>query len=219
MQAVPGAFGNEAAGGVATLQIEGTLRLPGCVERQIVGPAIERRRLLLQEQIEVVSGELVAQEILHLGRLLDLAPVAVEVDEGLIASSLGTENLAFDLLNLDGQNLSLVRPFVETALPSGFRQIKSGSGAGNIGERVDDPSHSLQAIRRSWSSDGQLRVDERRSTKTGERREKLPALPQTLRRTLRSICWLLAADADYGEVLILDLVVDQSARTGRISWL
>ena len=115
VQIVPGAVGDEAAGGVAPLDIERPLCLPGRVQRQVICPAVERQCLLLQEQVEVVRGELVPEEVLDLRRLLHLPAVAVQVGEGLVAAPLGAENLAFRLLDLDRQHLRLVVPLVQAA--------------------------------------------------------------------------------------------------------
>ena len=76
VQVVPGAVRQEMAGGMPALEVECPLRLPRGVQRQLVHPAVQRRSLLLQEQIQIVGGELVAQEILHLGGMLDLALMA-----------------------------------------------------------------------------------------------------------------------------------------------
>ena len=107
------------------LEVERPLRLPGRVQRQVIRPAVERQRLLLQEQVEVVRGELVAEEVLDLRRLLDLPLVAVQVVERLVAPPLGAEDLAFGLLDLDGQDLRLVVPLVQAAQPAGVGLVQA----------------------------------------------------------------------------------------------
>ena len=85
---------------------------------------MERRRLLLQEQIQLVVRELVAQEVLHLLRLLDLPLMIVQFLQRDVAAPLGRQNLALDLLDLDVEDLDLVNPFLEPARPARLRQIE-----------------------------------------------------------------------------------------------
>ena len=50
----------------SAFEVEGAFGLARRVERQLVHPVMERRRLFLQAQIQLVVRELVAQEVLHL---------------------------------------------------------------------------------------------------------------------------------------------------------
>ena len=129
VQVVPGAVGQEMAGGVAALEIERVLRLPRGVERQLVHPAMQRRSFLLQVDIQLGGGELVAQEILHLGGVLDLPLMRVEILERFAAAALCGQDLALDLLDLDRQDVDLVVPFLQPPRPAGLGEFETGGGA------------------------------------------------------------------------------------------
>jgi hypothetical protein len=122
VEAVPGGRRDEAVGGVATLVVEGLLGLAGSVQGQLVHLVVEGGRLLLQEQVQLVAGELVPQEVVHLARLLDLTLMVVELTQGDVAAALGGQDLPLDLLQLQVEHLHLMTPLLLTPLPGRLGQ-------------------------------------------------------------------------------------------------
>src|SRR5271157_5940466 len=96
----------------------------------------------------------------------------IQVLQGLITPSLGTQDLSFDLLDLDDENLDLMIPFIQSPLPAGFCQFQSGRGSGDGGKAIHDASGNTKHLG-EWLSDGKLNVEQRRTTKPGHTRERI----------------------------------------------
>ena len=104
-------------------------------QRQLVHLAMQRGGFLLQPQVQVGGGELVAQEVLHLGRVLDLPLLVVQFLQRLVPAPLRAEDLELDLLDLDRQHLHLVEPLVASGAASRPRSASSaGGGALDVGD-------------------------------------------------------------------------------------
>ena len=138
VKVVPGVGGQETSGQMTAFEVERALGLPRRMQRKVVGLMVQRRRFALQEQIKFVAGELVAEEILQLRGLLHLPVMAVDLSQHLVAAALGAENLAFDLLDLDRQDLGLMVPIDQPACPTRLRDIEAGILAGDGRGIVDD---------------------------------------------------------------------------------
>ena len=121
---VPMVTTNERPGCMAALKIEGSFSLVGFPTGEFIHLTIEIRRLLLEEQLDRVICELVAQQVESLGCLLDLLLLDVELAERQIAPPFGSKNLQFSLLYLDIRNLYLVNPVLQPTIPTGFGQIR-----------------------------------------------------------------------------------------------
>ena len=78
---------------MAALKVEGMLRLNRGTMRQLVHAGVHGRGFFLELEVEIGGGELVAQKIKHLGRMLDLALLVVEFLHGLVAAAVQGENL------------------------------------------------------------------------------------------------------------------------------
>src|SRR5262245_27835693 len=105
---------------------------------------MERRRLFLQVQIELVVRELVAKEVLHVPRLLHLPLMIVEFLQRDVAASFGPENLALEAVNLDIEDLDLVNPLLEPARPARLREIDAAVLRRNVGHRMRDTRDGLE---------------------------------------------------------------------------
>jgi hypothetical protein len=122
VEVVPYFFGNEPPRGMAALEVERALRFLGGAIRHLVDRAVERRPFFLQEQVEIRRGELVAQKVQKVGRVLNPSLLAVQLLHSLVSRSLGAQGLQLHLMNLNRQRLHLVEPFHGPALPSGLRR-------------------------------------------------------------------------------------------------
>jgi hypothetical protein len=80
------------------------LRLQRGTVGQFVHLAVQTRGLPLQPEIQLGCSEFVAQEVQHLGRVLDLPLLVVELLHRLVAAPMRTLDLEFHLLDLDRQH-------------------------------------------------------------------------------------------------------------------
>ncbi len=103
-------------------QLERPLRLARPAPCDLEHLVVQRRDLLLQEQIERVIRELVAQEVLHLRGLLLLLRQVVQLAQRGIALALRAQNLPLDLLDLDVEHGDLENPVGLAAIPSALGQ-------------------------------------------------------------------------------------------------
>ena len=146
VQVCPRLVGDEPPGGVAALEVEGALGLPRRPQRELVHLAVQRGRLLLQEQVEVVVGELVAQEVEHLARLLDLPLVVVQLVQRLVAAPLGAEDLAVRSARSRSAAPASGGATRRAALPAGVGLIHPAVVLSISAELLHDPGDRLEHV-------------------------------------------------------------------------
>ena len=83
-------------------------------------------------------------KIQHLGCLLDLPLLDVELAQLLVPAAFRAKDLQLGLLDLDVEDLDLVAPVLQAPVPSAFGQIKRAVVVGDVGDRVADPSDGLE---------------------------------------------------------------------------
>ena len=140
MQIIPDAIREEVAGGMAALEIVGVLRAQRRALRELIHLAMERGGFLLEPEILLGRGKLVAQEIQHFARVLDLPLLIVELLHRLVAAPLRSQDLQLHLLDLDRQHQGLVEPVIGAALPARLGQV-DGRG---FGLHIRDRHHHLR---------------------------------------------------------------------------
>ena len=142
--------------------------------------------------------------------LLDLALLGVEFEQRLIATALGAQDLPFDLLDLDGEDLGLMDPFVSAPLPTRLCQSMPRRSTLAASARLfmtlaapanTDPSG--WPIGSCDRSAGYRRIRQCRSKKSGTRFSASPIASMML-LAARSV----GGHADHR--LVPDLVVDQT---------
>src|ERR1700722_12757370 len=97
----------------------------------------------------------------------------IQILQSLITPSLGTQDLPFDLLDLDGENLDLMIPLIQSPLPAGFCQFQSGRSSGDGGKPIHDAGGNTEHLG-EWLSDGKLNVEQRRTLPTRRQRRAAP---------------------------------------------
>ena len=105
------------------------------------------RRVFLQEEIEGVVGEFVAQGIEYFGSLFHRPLLHVDLPQDPLAPALGAENLQLCLLDLNIENFDLVDPILQTAVPTRFGEMQGPVGIGDIGDGVGDTRDGLEQPR------------------------------------------------------------------------
>ena len=68
------------------------------------------------------SRKSVAQEVQRLCCMLDLPVLDVQLPQSLMAAAFRTQNLQFDFVPLNIQNLNLVHPILQATIPSSLRR-------------------------------------------------------------------------------------------------
>lgn len=97
------------------------LSLASSLNRKIVCLPIQRCRLLLQEEVEIVIGEFVPHEALDFARMLDLPLAVVQFPQRNMSAAVGGQFLTFELLDLDGDGIDLLLPVLKAAIPGRLR--------------------------------------------------------------------------------------------------
>ena len=68
--------------------------------------------------------------------VLDLPLMIVEFLQRDVAAPLGAQDLALDLLDLDVEDLDLMKPLLEPARPARLRQVEAAGLRGHVGDRM-----------------------------------------------------------------------------------
>ena len=106
------------------LEIYGAFGFARPAECNFIHLVMNRSSFLLQEQITSVVGELVAQEIFNLLRLLRLLFEIIELSKSHIGSTFGRKNLALNLLDLDVEDNHLLDPVLFAPIPPGLGETQ-----------------------------------------------------------------------------------------------
>src|ERR1700720_2542074 len=145
-------------------------RLPCAAPREVIHFAVQIHRLLLQKEVQIMRREFVAQEVQYFHRLFDLPLMNVQILQGLITPPLGAQNLALDLLDLDGENRDLMVPLIQAPLPAGFGQFQSGGGTGDGRKAIHNAGGNAKDFRQRLTN-GKLDVEQRRAAKSSSTSE------------------------------------------------
>ena len=118
MEVVPQLAADEPLVGVSALDVERALRLAGGRDGELVELPVELGGVALVVEVERVVGELVAHEVVDLACLLDLALLVVELAQCHVGAPIGAEDLAFESCDLEREDVGLMLPFGEPAVPA-----------------------------------------------------------------------------------------------------
>ena len=149
-----------------------------------------------------MAGELAAQEIVDLGRLLDGALLVVELAQGAVGPPLGTEDLPGQPLHLEREDVDLVLPLSEPPVPPGLGEGQPCSCLGVLGE-------ILQCLGRRGERVGEAGPGHRNADEVVLAHERVRDRAAVLGDELEYLGVHLQPLRDPGQVLVEQLIADQ----------